>query len=239
MINFFYTTIYQPLFNLLIVLYNTFPGGIGVAIILLTLIIKGALHPLGMKAAKSQKEMQAIQPKVKKLQEKYKDDKETQAKKVMELYKEAKVNPFSGILPLFIQLPILIALFRMFTRGFDSDQMGYLYSFVSNPGVVDYNFLGLIDLSSSNIIIAVLAGLGQFVQMKMTMPPKDKDDKKGAASMIQSQMTLFLPGFTFLILLSLPSAVGIYWIVTIIYSVFQQHLVKNNDLCLTKKEQEK
>ncbi len=228
MANFFYTVIYQPLFNLLIFLYNIVPvADLGIAIILITIIIKGALHPLGIKSARSQKELQTIQPKVKKLQEKYKDDKETQAKKIMELYKQNKVNPFSGILPLFIQLPILISLFRIFTRGFEDGAMDALYSFIPAPESINYMFLGIIDLSSSNVFLAIIAGVGQFIQMKMSMPVKDnKNEKKDTAKMMQSQMIYFLPGFTFLILLSLPSAVGVYWIITVIFSIFQQYLIK-------------
>ncbi len=237
MANFFYTTVYQPLFNLLIFLYNAFPGGgLGLSIVLITVIIKGALHPLGIKAARSQKELQAVQPEVKKIQEKYKDDKETQAKKIMELYKGAKVNPFSGILPLFIQIPILISLFQIFTRGMGSEEMIHLYGFVSDPGVINYTFLRFIDLSSPNIFLAVIAGVGQFIQMKMTMPPKENTDQKGAMKMMQSQMVLFLPGFTFFILLNLPSAVGVYWIITVIFSIFQQYIVKKSDICPTKKK---
>ncbi len=236
MANFFYTTIYQPLFNLLIFFYNTFPaGGLGLSIILLTVIIKGALHPLGIKAARSQKELQKVQPEVRKIQEKYKNDKEIQAKKIMEVYKGAKVNPFSGILPLLIQIPILISLFQIFTRGLGSEEMVHLYSFVYDPGTINYIFLKFIDLSSPNIPLAIIAGVGQFVQMKMTMPPKNNTEQKGAMKMMQSQMTLFLPGFTFLILLSLPSAVGVYWIITVMFSIFQQYLVKKSDICLTKK----
>ncbi len=229
-----YLLIYQPLFNLLIFLYNVIPfPDLGLAVILLTLVIKGILFPLGMKSARSQREMQAIQPEIKELQEKYKDDKETQAKKIMELYKERNVSPFSGMIPLFVQLPILISLFQIFRRGLGSEELKHLYDFVSKPGVVNYEFLGLMDLSSPHVVIAIIAAAGQYLQMKMTMGRKKEDEgsdsgKGDMAKAMQSQMIMFLPGFTFVVLLNLPSAVGLYWIVTVIISVLQQYIIKKD-----------
>ncbi len=226
----FYLFIYQPLFNLLIFLYDAIPFfDLGMAVIVLTLIIKGLLYPLGIKAARSQKEMEEIQPEVKKIQEKYKENKEKQAKLIMELYKEKKVNPFSGMLPLFVQLPILISLFQIFRRGLEAEEMKHLYSFISSPEIVNYSFLGIVDLSSPNIVLAIIAAAGQYFQMKMTMVKKKKGEKEDTAKAIQSQMIYFLPGFTFMILLNIPSVVGLYWVVTVAFSVFQQYIIKKEN----------
>ncbi len=242
MIDFFHTIIYQPLFNLLIFFYNVIPfADLGVAVILLTLLVKGILFPLGLKAARSQKEMENIQPEVKEIQEKYKENKEEQAKKIMELYKERKVNPFSGILILIVQLPILISLFHIFWRGIGSEEMVKLYDFVSAPEVVNNTFLGIVDLSSPNAIIALIAAGGQYFQMKMIVGGRKEEEKKGKkkkkkkketdskADMmksIQTQMVYFLPGFTFFILLTIPSAVGFYWIITVMVGILQHYIVK-------------
>ncbi len=227
-----YLLIYQPLFNLLIFLYNLVPfPDLGIAVILLTFLVKGVLYPLGIKAARSQREMQIIQPEVKKIQEKYKDNKEEQARKIMELYRERKVSPFSGMGPLIIQLPILISLFQIFRRGLENEEMKHLYDFVTVPETVNYHFLGIIDLSSPHALLAILAAAGQYAQMKMTMKNKEDDnssEKKDMAKAMQSQMIMFLPGFTFIVLLSLPSAVGLYWLVTIIFSIFQQYIVQRD-----------
>ncbi len=224
----FYKIIYQPIFNLLIFLYNLPFVDLGVAVILITLLIKGVLYPLGIKAAKSQKEMELIQPEIKKIQEKYKDNKEEQAKKIMELYKEKGVNPFAGMVPLFIQLPILISLFQIFNRGLENEEMQHLYAFVSKPDIISYNFMGFIDLSSPNVIFAILAGAGQYAQMRMTITKKNKNEKQDTAKAIQSQMVYFLPGFTFIILLNLPAVVGVYWIITVAFSIFQQYIIKKD-----------
>ncbi len=230
MANIIYLLIYQPLFNLLIFFYNTVSfTDLGIAVILMTLLIKGALYPLGIKSARSQKEMEEIQPEVKKIQEKFKDDKEKQARETMELYKKRKINPFSGFVTLLIQFPILISLFQIFKRGLESEEMKHLYSFINTPEVIDYTFLGIIDLSSPNIIFAILAAVGQYFQMKVTMGKKreEKEEKnKNTAKAIQSQMIYFLPGFTFVILLSLPSVVGLYWIITVAFSLFQQYIIQ-------------
>jgi YidC/Oxa1 family membrane protein insertase len=229
MISFFYATIYRPLFNLMVLIYNIVPyADLGVVVVLLTVLIKTALFPLGIKATKSQKELNDIQPEIKKIQKKYKDDKEEQAKKILEIYKEKKINPFSGIFVLLIQLPILISLFQIFRKGVGEEEMSQLYSFISNPGVIDTTFLNIVDISSPNAFLAILAAGGQYYQMKITtQSAKKKGEQSDTAKMMQTQMLYFLPVFTFIILLTAPSAIGLYWIITVLFSILQFHLVKN------------
>ena len=133
----FNVILYQPLFNALVLLYEHIPGNdFGIAIIVLTILTKLVISPFAVQGIKSQKVLQELQPKVQEIQKKFKEDKEKQAKALMELYKNEKINPLSGCLPLLIQLPIFIALYRLFWNGFQAEQMQYLYSFVSNPGVI-------------------------------------------------------------------------------------------------------
>ena len=170
-INFFYIILYQPLFNALILLYDYVPGrDFGIAIICLTLIIRIILFPLSIKAVKSQKALQKLQPKLKELQTKYKDDKEKQAKEILELYKTEKINPFSGLFLALIQLPILLALYRVFWGGLNPKALSGLYTFVINPGHINSLFLHVIDLSKVNWVFAILAGLVQYFQTKMLLP---------------------------------------------------------------------
>ena len=123
----FYAVLYQPLLNALVFLYTYLPGhDFGIAIIILTSLIKLLLYPLGTKAVRAQRALAELQPKIKEIQEKYKKDKATQTKEIMDLYKKEKVNPFAGMLPLIIQLPILIALYRVFWKGLQPEQAGYL-----------------------------------------------------------------------------------------------------------------
>lgn len=207
--------LYKPLFNSLIFLYNIIPGhDFGIAIIALTLIIKLILYPVSLKASKSQKVLQDMQPKVKEIQEKYKNDKEKIAMATMELYKTQKINPFSGLFLAFVQLPILIALYQVFRQGINPDSH-------LNP-----MFFGLINLSKANLVFAIIAGVLQFYQTKMlSTSQKNVKDKNDMAQAMQTQMLYVFPIITVLILMGLPSALGLYWIVSSIFSIVQQYFI--------------
>jgi len=230
----FNTILYQPLFNALILIYNYLPGrDFGLAVIVLTILIRVLLYPLMIQSIKSQKVLSELQPKIKEIQNKYKNEKEKQAKEMMALYQREKINPFGGCLPLLIQLPILIALYRVFWMGFQPETMNYLYGFVPHPGVIDPTLLGLINLSEASIILALFAAMAQFFQSKMMVPKIKKSGEKGGqiaqfSEMMQKQMVYFFPVITFLILLRLPSAIGLYWVVSALFSIFQQRLVLKN-----------
>jgi len=227
----FHAILYQPIFNVLIALYNLIPD-FGAALVVLTILLRLALFPLSQKSIKSQKELSEIQPEIKKLQQQYKDDKQKQAQALMDLYKEKKVNPMSGCLPLLIQLPILIALYQVCLNVFKPDAFSALYSFVHNPGQVNPMFLGFIDLAKRNIPLAVLAGLAQFWQTKMILPKSDKNKAKAKAggmggqmsSMMNQQMLYFMPVLTVIIGFSLPGGLPLYWLVTTLLTVGQQYL---------------
>ena len=227
----FHTILYQPLFNALILIYQYLPGqDFGIAVIVLTILIRVALYPLMVKSLKSQKALSELQPKIQEIQQKYKDNKEQQSKEMMVLYKNEKINPFGGCLPLLLQLPILIALYRVFWKGLSPESMGFLYSFVPNPGTINPSFLGLINMAEPNLILAFVAGITQFFQTKMLLPQqktsKEKTDQMGQFStMMQKQMLYFFPILTVLILWRLPSAIGIYWIVTAVFSIGQQYVI--------------
>jgi len=231
LIDTFNIVLYQPLFNALIILYQYLPGqDFGIAVIILTIIIKVVFYPLGVKGIQSQRALQGLQPKVKEIQERYKNDKARQAKETMELYKRENINPFSGCLPLLIQLPILIALYQVFLRGFEADQvLQYIYNFVPNPGIINYSFLGLIDLSKAFWPLAIITGIFQYFQTKMIMgkikAPDNKDGKPDFASLMQKQMLYFFPVFTVIILLTFPSALALYWLVTTLFTIGQQYLI--------------
>lgn len=235
LINFFNVILYQPLFNALVLLYEYLPGrDFGVAVIVLTILTKILFYPLGAQAIKSQKELSELQPKIKEVQEKYKNNKQEQSKVLMELYQKEKINPLSGCLPLLIQLPILIALYRVFWKGLEPEEMVNLYSFVSLSGVIEPTFLGIINLSVASFGLALLAGVLQFFQTKMITPhqksgggqaSKTKKSAPDFSQLMQKQMLYFFPIFTVFILLRLPSALALYWIVTSVFSIFQQYLI--------------
>lgn len=232
-VNFCYLFLYQPLFNLLILLYLYLPGkDFGVAIICLTLLIKILLFPLGIKAIKIQRGLQKLQPKIKEIQEKYKKDKQKQTFEMLEIYKKEKVNPFAGLFVSLIQIPILIALWRVFWGGFPPEKLTSLYSFLPQISSIDPTFFGFLNLEEPSIVLAISAGISQFFQAK-TITPSQKSGgehspkKKGQPDFSQimgKQMLYFFPVFTVFILWKLPAAIALYWLVAALFSTAQQYL---------------
>lgn len=221
--NLFHTILVQPLLNLLVISYNFIPD-IGVAIILITLVVRLLLLPSFHKSLKSQKAMSDLQPKLTEMREKHKDSKEAQAKAMMDLYKEHKVNPLSSCLPLLVQLPLLIALYQVFILGLgNSDLQSNLYSFVNNPGQLSPSFLGLIDLSKPNIVFGIVAGIAQFIQSKMMMKTNVATDTATKALAIQT--VYVLPVLTVLISIKLPAGLPLYWIITTLFAIAQQYYI--------------
>ncbi len=229
----FNTFLAEPLYNLLIGIYAIVPGqDIGIAIIILTIIIKIIFWPLAAKAIKGQQALQKLQPKLKELKEKHKDDKEAQSKAMMKLYADEKVSPLSSCLPLLIQLPIILALYRVFLHGLNGDAVYRLYSFVPDPGSISPLFFGVVDLSNPNIFLAIGAGIFQFFQAKMMnlrKPPKEVEGSKGAKdeammTSMNRSMVYFMPIITVVIGASLPGGLTLYWMIVNIFSVAQQYI---------------
>lgn len=237
----FETLFYQPILNLLIFIYNFVPGhDLGLAIIVLTLVIKLALLPLSKKSIKSQKELQDIQPKVEELKKKYKDNREEMGKKMMELYKENKVNPLSSCLPLLIQLPFLIAVFHVFRKGFENGALDLVYPFITTPATINTVSLGLVDLAQNNFYIALFAGGAQFIQTRMMTTKQPQVKTKGAQdenmmAAMNKQMLYFMPVLTIVIGSTLPGGLTLYWLTVTVFTIIQQWLIfrhknKQNDL---------
>jgi YidC/Oxa1 family membrane protein insertase len=224
----FHAFIYQPIYNALILLYNVIPGhDLGVAIILLTLFIRFLLYPVAQKQIESQKKLQELQPEIKKIQDKYKGDKEKQGRALMEFYKEKKVNPASGCLPLVIQIVFFIALYRAFIAGLNFNSgCSDLYGFVACPENINVKFFGLLDLAKPNVVLAVIAAAGQFVQTKMMMTKTPIASKKDDFTAVMNKQMLFIgPLLTLFIGLKFPAGLAIYWIVNTLFAIGQQYLV--------------
>ena len=226
----FNSILYKPLLNGLILLYQYIPGhDFGIAVIVLTLIIRLVLHPSSIRGVRSQRALTKLQPKIQEIQKEYKDDKNKQTKLLMELYQKEKINPFSGCLPMLLQLPVLIALYQVFLRGLTPESLnGSLYAFVNNPGLINFSFLGIITLTNPNIFLALLAGVLQFYQLKISTAPKQNAQTKGSdfSKTMQSQMIYFFPLFTVYIIWQFGSIIGLYWTVSILFSIAEQYIVK-------------
>jgi YidC/Oxa1 family membrane protein insertase len=206
----------------------------------LTLVIKVILFWPALSALKAQKKLQDTQPMVEEIRRKYKDNKEELGKQLMEFYKNNKVNPFSSCLPILIQLPILIALYRAFFQGLQVDpathllaaeQVQHLYGFLAaiySTTPIDTSMFGFIDLSAThNVVLAVLAGVASFFQAKTlqtkraairTTGSKDED----MAASVNKQMMYIIPVLTVVFGWQFPAGVTIYWLVSTLFSLAQQ-----------------
>lgn len=178
---------------------------LGVAIILLTVMIRTVLAPLFYRSMRQQTAMKKIQHHVKAIQDRHKDDREAQGKALMDLYREHGVNPLAGIALLFVQLPVLIALYQVFL---------YL------PSGLNQSFLGLINLADRSIIMVAIAASLQYFLGVLSMGKNMSPDDPGAA--VARNMVIIGPVITVAVLYSLPAAVGLYWVTTTAYSLVQQ-----------------
>lgn len=233
MIQLFNTLLYTPIVNILIFLYHGLGDSFGLAIIALTLTLRGVTIPLTIPALKSQKKLQNLQPELAKLKKKHTDKKQLQLAQ-LELYKQHGVNPGAGCLPQILQVVVLIALYQAFLKFINGDQI--------DGSAINMRFLWL-DLSKPDpfYILPVLAGLSQLFYSFMLRPGtehshsstspkslksrKQKEDEKDMAEEIQSQMTFMMPVMTVLISLKFPSGLALYWVVTTIFSVVQQWFI--------------
>lgn len=222
----FHILLTQPIFNALVALYSyvTFED-LGIAIILLTIIIRVVLYPLFYKALRSQSIMQKIQPEIAKIQKEFKDDREQQAVRMMALWKEHKVNPFASFGLIFVQLPLLIAVYRVFLRGFSTEAFADLYSFLSAPAHLNSVSFGLINLSAPNMIIVALAVAATYLQSRLALPKIKEGQTPTKAQLSGRKMVFLAPVLTLIILPKLPAAIGIYWLTAALFSIVQQHMV--------------
>ncbi len=241
-----HTIVYGPLYNVLVFFIDTLPGhNVGAAIILLTIIVKLVLYPLTGKSIKAQRAMKALEPELKRIQEDHKDDKQLQAKKTMELYKEHNVTPFSGCLPLFIQVPIIIGLYWVF-KDLKIDA-SLLYSFVATPTALNLHFF-FFDLAAKSVLLAAAAGFTQYIQTDLSLGrqnltpavPLNKDSKpsfqEDFQKSMQVQMRYVLPVMISFIAYHTAAAVALYWTTSNILSIIQELLIRRSSTSGTTKK---
>jgi YidC/Oxa1 family membrane protein insertase len=225
---------YEPLLNGLAWLINVMPfHDVGFAIIVLTVTVRFIIFPFTHNATKTQVKMRHLEPELKDIKEKFKNNNQEQTKRTMELYKRHGINPVFGLLALFIQIPILFALYRVFLHsgGFD---VSHLYSFISAPSIIHTKFLGLIEITQKSYILAILAGATQFVQMWLAIPPvkNDKNNpgsssfKDNLAKSMSIQARYIMPLFVFYIALKFSSALALYWTTMNVFAIVHESIVR-------------
>ncbi|MDP1689311.1 MAG: YidC/Oxa1 family membrane protein insertase [bacterium] len=241
MLSILYQIFYQPLFNVFFVLFffiydNISFNDFGIAIIVLTLTVRVVLYPLFHKGMYHQTAMQRLSPKIKEVQDKHKGNMQKQTEALWELYREHKVNPFSGLLFIIIQLPIFIAMYGLIS-GVASNASLPLYSFVAPRQGINDMFLGLINMHESSIFLIVVAVVLQFFQAKYSLPKVSEENKNKELTpqeQVGRNMMYIMPGMTAVILWNFPSAFALYWAATAGLSIIQQYFV--NKTILHKKE---
>lgn len=231
---FFFTTFFQPLYNGLIFLMDLIPwADAGVAVVLFTIIVKLALFPLSRSSVRTQFLMKKYDVDLKKIQETNKDNKQEQAVQTMAFYKEKKINPFSSIFLLFLQIPIIFALYKVFaSSGLPTIKPEVLYSFVSEPEHINVLFIGLINISEKSIILGVLAAITSFFQIRYSLPPPSSQKPSGNqfkddfAKSMRIQMQYVFPIMVLLISYNISGALALYWITSNLFTIGQEVYIR-------------
>ncbi len=189
-------------------------GNWGLAIILVTCLIKLIFYPLSAKSYRSMAKMRMLQPRIKRLQETYKDDRQALGKKMMEMYKEEKVNPLSGCLPMLIQIPIFISLYWVLLESVELRQAPFIF------------WIHDLSMKDPYFVLPILMGISMFLQQKLSPAPADP---------MQAKIMMFLPViFTFLFA-SFPSGLVLYWLTNNVISILQQWIITRHYQATHKK----
>lgn len=240
-----HTFFYDPIYNALILFIDVIPGGdIGLAIVATVVVVKMVLLPVSIRAAKTQKVMREIDPKLKALREEHKDDREAQAKAMMEVYRDAGLNPFASFFLILLQIPLFIALYFSVLSLLNTDDAGVtstmfdptlLYSYIPVPEVASTMMLGFIDVAARSLPLALLAGITMYFQMKLTLPvltPRDKDAapdlKEDFMRNMQVQMKYVMPVLIVVIAYTFAATVALYFVVSNLTAIAQEYWVRKH-----------
>ncbi|WP_334314181.1 membrane protein insertase YidC [Aneurinibacillus sp. Ricciae_BoGa-3] len=189
---------------------ETFGGSYGIAILIVTILVRLVILPLTIKQTKSQKKMQELQPEMNKIKEKYKNDPQKQQQEMMKLYQLHGANPLAGCLPIFIQMPILL---------------GFYHAIIRTAQIRQHDFLWLqLGAKDPYYILPVLAGLTTYLQQVIMMRynPAMGDNPQ------MKMMTYVMPVMIFVIAISLPSALSLYWVYGNIFTTIQNYFLYRN-----------
>ena len=253
----FETIVVNPIFNALMLIYSAVPGGdFGVALIIFTIIVRLLMYPLVKNQLHQTKAMRKLQPELAKIKKNAQGNKQIEALQQMELYKRYGIKPLRSILILIIQLPIFIALFQVIrVITLHRDQVAqHIYepfkhidaikAVIEHPENFNHTMLGFVDLV--RLALAVISALTQYVMSRQTMPADSKgkklrdlmaeaaDGKQADPSEMSSAMTRgmmkFMPIMMFMIMVGLPGALALYYTISNLSAVAQQHYLLKKDV---------
>lgn len=226
----FTTLFYKPLYNALVGITAFIPGHyLAVSIVVATLAIKLILFPLSKKAVLTQMKMKLVEPELSKIREQFKDDRQKQAEKTMEVYKKNELNPFSTLFLAILQVPIFIALARIFYKNaLGTVDTALLYSFIAVPEFINHT-LFFVDLGSRSYVLGAIAGILQFIQIQFSVPEYKKPEAGTAPSLkddfarsMHIQIKYVLPVIVFIASLSFNASMSVYWIVSTLFTIGQE-----------------
>jgi YidC/Oxa1 family membrane protein insertase len=224
------TIILEPVLNSLIAMCSVLGGNFGLAIIVLTVIVRLILFPLTVRQTQSTKAMQSLQPRIQELQKKYAKNQQKLQQEMMKLYKEAGINPLGCLWPMLIQLPIWIALYQSIMQALAAtpesllslSQHLYSWGAVGQAVPLNEHFLWLrLSRPDPNLILAILVAGTMWVQQKMVTAPAADPRQQSMTSMTTLMMPLMFGFFT----LSFPSGLALYWVVSNIIGIIIQYFV--------------
>jgi len=234
MIQYFFKPIfYIPLYNALaFIIQHVHAADLGVATIILTIIVKIVIFPLNLKAIRTQAKLRELEPELAEIKKKFPKDQTEQAKQTLDLYKKNKINPFGGILPILIQLPVIISLYAIFrSSGLPLINHSLLYPFIHAPATANVLFLNFVNVAQKSIILAIIVAISQIIQVNFSIPaikklegePTFKDD---LARSMNLQMRYVLPLLTAYISYITSGAVALYFITNNLFAIGQEMYVR-------------
>ncbi len=208
----------KPTLSLLNFIYG-FTGNYGIAIILVTILMKVLLWPIAHKGMKSMRNMQKIQPKMARLKEKYKDDSARLNQEMMNLYKTYKVNPLGGCLPMILQIPVFFALYKVLLQAIELRHAPFML-WITDLSAPDRLWVGLnLPFLGGIPVLTLLMGGSMFLQQKMTPTATDPT---------QAKIMMFMPIIFTFMFLNFASGLVLYWFVNNLLSVGQQYMVNRS-----------
>ncbi len=235
-----HTIFFDPVYNTLIFFVDTVRGGdVGLAIIATVIVVKLVLLPLSIKAAKTQKIMRDIEPKLREIKEKHKEDRQAQAQEMLALYKEYNLNPFASIFLIFLQIPIIFALYFAVYKGggipLPEVNTALLYSFIPTPTEVSTMFLGIVDVTGRSFLLALGAGITQYFYTAMTLPKLAERDPEAAPSFkddftrnMHIQMKYVMPVLIVFIAYTISAAIALYFFVSNLVMLAQEFYIRKH-----------
>lgn len=231
----FQTILIQPIYNLFVFLLGYMPhGDAGLAIIVMTLIMRAVLYPVFVSSIRTQMGMAAMQEELERTKKQYEHDKEAMGRHQLELARKYKVNPISMVVTIVVQFGLIIALYyALFREGFPNINNDLLYSFVHAPASVSTNFFGIINLlTPHHLVLALIVGVTQYLAIRLTIKrtpvPTGGADKMAAHRMQQQLMQFFMPALIAVLSYFFAGAVGLYFTTGNLVSLAQELIIRRH-----------